>query len=187
MTAPVEKAASLPTDKTFFQQRQEARMPAVNHEKSGTIVAWDPRLAFDVALAGADKAMEVFARYKIDPGAAVNLIQNPVFQQQLKRYAQEIEEGGLTFRQKAKILAEDLLPHAYDLATDVTYPAAVRADMIQWMAKVADLEPVKSNGKDITGHGGFSLQILFAGQAPGMAGQTVVGSSSAVPIEGDTP
>lgn len=172
-------------------KRQIARLPNLHHEKSASIVAWDPRLALDIVLQGVDKAMEVFTKYKIDQPAAMELLQNPVFQKQLKDYAAEIETSGMSYRMKARILAEDLLPHAYDLATDTLYPAAVRADMIQWMTKVADLEPAKANGKDVPQTGGFSLQILFAGQAPGsaavvahdMAGQSAVGAREAITIE----
>ena len=165
-----------PTDghDLHVDQRQNARLPNVRTDKPATIVAWDPRLAFDIAMAGVDKAIDVFAKYKIDVDAAMELLQNPVFQKQLKDYAAEVETSGLTYRMKARVLAEDLLPHAYDLATDTLYPASVRADMIQWMTKVADLEPAKANGKDVPQSGGFSLQILFAGDR---AGQSAVGGT----------
>lgn len=178
-----------PEDQAFYDQprnsvltdkRQVARMSQSNLEKQGTIVAWDPRLALDIVLAGAEKAMEVFDRYKIDKAVAVELLQNPVFLKQLERYKAEVETSGLSFRGKARILAEDLLPHGYEIATDPAYPAAVRADMIQWFTKIADLEPKKDDPKGGGGGGGFSLQILFAGAVPT---QTLVGASSAVPIE----
>lgn len=165
----------------FLDARQKNRLTHVRADKSATIVAWDPRLAFDIAMVGADKAMAVFERYALDQQSAIELLQNPVFQQQLKTYRAELEANGLTYRQKARILAEDLLPHGYDLATDVTVPASVRADMIQWMTKVADLEPAKASGKDIgVGGGAFSLSILFAGERPA---QTV--GAAPITIEGE--
>lgn len=150
------------------EARQKRRQPNVNHDKASTIVAWDPRLALELAMSGSEpqKYMEVFDRYRIDHAAAVELIQNPLFLKQLEGYKQELEASGMSFRMKARVLAEDLLPEAYDIAKDPAYPAAVRADMIQWMTKIADLEPVKANGKDVAQTGGFSLQILFAGQVP---------------------
>jgi hypothetical protein len=162
-------------------ERQQRRMPNVRHDKPATIVAWDPRLALEIVMAGAEKAQEVFEKYKISHTAAVELLTNPLFQKQIEQYKAELETSGMSYRMKARVLAEDLLPEAYEIAKDPTYPAAVRADMIQWVTKVADLEPARSNGKDIVaGAGGFSLQIIFAGQQPQ---QTVVGASVAVPIE----
>lgn len=186
-------------------QRQAARLPTLNHEKPASIVAWDPRLAFDIAMQGVGKATEVFAKYGLDANAAIELLQNPVFQKQLKDYAAEIETAGLTYRMKARILAEDLLPHAYDLATDTLYPASVRADMIQWVTKIAGLEPEKISGKDVPQTGGFSLQILFNGREPvavsggpvgldessigagDVAGRRGVGGSGREPIVIDNP
>ena len=165
------------------EQRQARRQPNVNHGKPSTIVAWDPRLALELAMVGADRAMEVFERYKIDKAAAVELIQNPIFLKQLEQYKQEVGESGMSFRMKARVLAEDLLPEGYELAKDPDCPASVRADMIQWMTKIADLEPVKSTGKDVPlGAGGFSLQIVFAGDTPAMAQQRVA-ADQAVTIE----
>lgn len=171
------------TDEEFFAEprhsiiadkRQAGRMPTVNHEKFATIVAWDPRLALDIVLAGAEKATEVFERYRIDHAAAVELLTNPVFLKQLERYKEEIETSGMTFRMKARVLAEDVLPHGYELATDPTTPAAVRADMIQWLAKIADLEPKKDQVQ--AAGGGFSLQIVYAGNASSI----LVGEARAV-------
>lgn len=172
----------LPEKYETSDARQARLQPNVNHDKPSTIVAWDPRLALELAMAGPDKAMEVFGRYKVDHAAAVELIQNPLFLKQLEQYKQELEASGMSFRMKARVLAEDLLPEAYVIAKDTMYPAAVRADMIQWMTKIADLEPVKANGKDVAQVGGFSLQILFAGGTPAVERSSVAGDS-AVTIE----
>lgn len=186
----ITNPASIPTEEglkadarfsVLSDKRQLARMGTTNLEKEGTIVAWDPRLALDIVLAGADKAMEVFERYRIDKDGACELLANPVFLKQLETYKAEVEASGMTFRMKARVLAEDVLPHAYEMATDAGYPPAVRADMIQWLAKMADLEPRKDDPKGAVAGGGFSLQILFAGQAQPV--QALVGSSSVVPID----
>jgi hypothetical protein len=154
------------------ESRQLRRQQNVNHDKPSTIVAWDPRLALELAMPGAKNPIEIFARYKIDEATATQLLQNTLFTKQIVAYRDELEASGMSYRMKARVLAEDLLPEAYEIAKDTTYPASVRADMIQWMTKIADLEPVKSNGKDVAQVGGFSLQILFAGQQP----QTIEGT-----------
>lgn len=162
-----------PKEFETHEERQTRRQPNIAHDKPSTIVAWDPRLALELAMPGATDPLKIFARYKVSEADAVQLLQNPVFSKQIVAYRDELEASGMSYRMKARVLAEDLLPEAYEIAKDATYPAAVRADMIQWMTKIADLEPVKSNGKDVAQVGGFSLQILFAGQQP----QTIEGTS----------
>jgi hypothetical protein len=140
-------------------QRQKERLteiPALyrtNHE----------RLACELALK-MDPAEEVFARYGYTPEAAMALMESPAFTALLGRIGVEIRENGLSFRQKAKAIAEELLPTAFDIATDPLQSSAVRADLIKWAAKVAGHEP---NPKEAAQAGaGFTLNLTFAGQTP---------------------
>ena len=134
---------------------RDARMaliPAVyktNHE----------RLACELALR-LEPAEDVFARYGYDAVAAVTLMESPGFSGMLEKVSREIQANGLSFRNKARAIAEDLLPHAYEMATDPFVSASVRADLIQWAAKVGDLEP-KRDDKDQKAGGGLVLNITF--------------------------
>ena len=133
-----------------------AAVPAIyrtNHE----------RLACELALK-IDPVDEVFGRYGYTPEQAVVLLEQPAFSGLLEKISKEVAETGLSFRNKVRAIAEDLLPEAYAMATDITISSAVRTDIIKWAAKVGGLEPKeKDDGRT---SGGMTLNITFSGQAP---------------------
>ena len=147
------------------EQRQAERLAALptayktQHE----------RLAYELALK-LDESPVIFQRHGYDAGQALALIETPEFSKLLERVAKDVREQGLTFRAKARVMAEDLLQHGYEIATDEYASAAVRADLIQWFARVADLEPaVKKDGTN-SGGGGLHLSITFAGEPAKVVG-----------------
>jgi len=153
--------------------RQETRMQGVPelYRKA------HERMAVELALK-VDAAEEIFARYGYTPEQAADLVESPAFMLLLQHTAKEVQETGLSFRTKAKLLAGELLPYASEIATDPLQSAAVRADLIKWSATVAGFVPkdVKDDGK--TG-GGLTLSITFAGQAP----QQVVSTRETLTID----
>jgi hypothetical protein len=152
-------------------RRLTERMPAGYRPTSAVDMTFDPRLAYELAL-GVSSPSEVFSKYEFDTEAATRMISNPAFIATVKKYKDEIQEGGVSFKLKARIQAEDLLTHSYILATDPETPASVRADMIKWTARVADLEP-RGNDKASGPAGGFTLNISFAGDRS--VGRTIEG------------
>jgi len=138
------------------------------------------RLAYELALK-LDDSGEIFARHGYNGEQALALLETKEFPALLERVVEEVREKGLSFRAKARVMAEDLLQHGYEIATDELASAAVRADLIQWMARVADLEPAKKDGKDVGAGGGLHLSITFAGQAP----QTVTTGREPITLEGE--
>ena len=138
------------------------------------------RLAYELALKLDDSAV-VFQRHGYSGEQALALLETAEFPVLLERVVQEVREKGLSFRAKARVMAEDLLQHGYEIATDEQASSAVRADLIQWMARVADLEPAKKDGKDTGVGGGLHLSITFAGQAP----QTVTTGREPITIEAE--
>lgn len=162
---PPELAAALAEIrplKTVSDLREESRTEGYVR-RSASELSFDPKLAFELALEMSD-ARQTFAKYGVSEDAAVELCQFEPFKQKLREYRDEILKSGISFRLKAKLQAEDLLRMSYLLATDAEVPAAVRADMIKWTAKMADLEPATKDGKN--GGGGampFQLNILFRG------------------------
>lgn len=159
-------------------RRLAARLPAGYVPRSGADITFDPRIAYELAL-GLDKPSAVFAKYNVQEERARSLIANAVFLATIKRYKEEVLATGISFRLKAKMQAEDLLTHSYLLASDPEVPAAVRADLIKWTAKVAGYEPTeKDKGGGGAGGAGFQLNITFAGvpaQATVVGGHTVEG------------
>lgn len=144
-------------------QKQAVTLPAGYEKRSASEMTFDPRLAYELAL-DMDKPLEVFARYGYDEPAARAMLLQKVFVTTVKKYKDEIVEGGISFKLKAKIQAEDLLTHSYSLAVDPTTPATVRASLIQWTTKVAGLEPTPQKDAGAGTGNGFQLNITFAGQ-----------------------
>ncbi len=125
------------------------------------------RLCYEIVLAktiGEDEGM-AFTRNGYTPEQALALLQSPGFAALLDRTAKDLHENGLTFRAKARSMAEALLETTFEIATDPTQPTAERVKIAQWTSKRAGHE--KGLDKDEgTNKGGFSLSITFAGQEP---------------------
>jgi hypothetical protein len=140
------------------------RLPEGYEPRSGADLTFNPLIAYELAL-GVSSASAVFAKYGLTLEEAKRLIGLPHFLQTIREYKDELVTKGVTFRLKAKIQAEDLLTHSYVLATDPEVPAAVRADLIKWTAKMAALEPGEKDKGGGAAGAGFTLNITFAGAA----------------------
>lgn len=102
-------------------------------------LAFDHRMAFEIAL-GLDPLAEIVARYDLTPEQFARIAALPAFKQQIIAYRTEIKERGLSFKEKAKVMAEDLLGKTYDLIHHPGTSAAVKADLIKWVSKMAGHE-----------------------------------------------
>lgn len=162
-------------------RRLTARLPAGYVPTSGADLTFDPRIAYELAL-GLASPKEVFAKYGVEEVAARALIANAIFIGTIKRYKEEVTSTGISFKLKAKIQAEDLLTHSYILATDPEVPAAVRADLIKWTAKMAGLEPSDKDKSGGGGSAGFTLNISFSG-SPAPVGGRVIDATDVQVIE----
>lgn len=155
-------------------RRLANRFPEGYEPRSGADLTFDPRIAYELAL-GVTSPAKVFEKYGVGLDAAKALIALPHFISTVRTYKEELVEKGVTFRLKAKIQAEDLLTHSYVLATDPEVPAAVRADLIKWTAKMAALEPQEKDKGGGAAGAGFTLNITFAG-SPVSAGRLIEGT-----------
>ncbi len=161
------------SDDTPPQSRQLERIAAL----PAAYKSQHERLAYELAMQR-DEPEVIFQRHGYTVQQAQTLIATPEFSTVLDRVAKEVKANGLTYRAKARVMAEDLLQHGYEIATDELASAAVRADLIQWFTRVADLEPEKKDGKGTGTGGGLHLSITFAGDAP----MKVIGSGSTLEV-----
>lgn len=143
--------------------RQKGRMPLGYAQHSATEHSFDPRLAYELAL-DIESPTTIFDRYGYDPSEAMRLLKVPAFIATVKDYKVQVQETGITFKLKARVQAEDLLTHSYEIATDPDMPPAVRADLIKWTAQMAELGPKKDAG-GVGGGTALTLAITFAGAA----------------------
>lgn len=139
---------------TSRQSNRIAAIPAVYKTQYG-------RLAIELALK-LDDPDTVFARHGYGHEEALALLNTVEFSGLLVNAEKEVKESGLSYRSKARSMAEDLLVHGYEIATDDLASASVRADLIQWFARIGGLEPAKKD--DRTVGGGLNLTINFSGQ-----------------------
>ena len=117
------------------------------------VVPFDPRMAYDFAL-GLESPRSILEQYGVSPEDYEVLRNHPQFRLAVERYMAELKEKGVTFRMKAALQAEALLPEAFRMSVDANTPASVRADLIKWQAKVGNLEPKESKSEV-----GTALQI----------------------------
>lgn len=166
---------------TPLDQRQRARLSGGGEAKVAR-EPFDPRLAYELALEMGEP-LETFAKYGLDETAARKLLGMKAFVTKIKQYREDIVAGGVSFKLKAKMQAEDLLTHSYEMATDAEVPPSVRADLIKWTAAVAGLGPPKDTkeGGGSSGSGGFVLNITFP-SAPSIAGAAAAPAIDVVPI-----
>lgn len=130
---------------------------------------WPTRLPFDLAMQ-VETPEETFASYDITPEQGAVLLRNETFVRLVKAFRAVIVEEGLSFKVKARLQAEELLEHAFLLATDPDIAPAVRMDSIKWHTRVAGLDPGKDgeggDGRGGTG-AGFTLKLDFSNLAAG--------------------
>jgi len=114
------------------------------------VIPFDPRMAYDIAL-GLEDPVTVAAEYGLTSDQYYTLKEYHPFQQAVERYMAELKEKGVTFRIKAALQAEALLPEVFRMSLDPNTPASVRADLIKWQAKVGNLEPKEKQSEAVSG------------------------------------
>lgn len=133
------------------------------------LTKWNDRLAFDVALmleGSGEPIAEVLKAHGATQADFLDYSKDPVFQNKVASYRDEIKNKGLTFRLKARAQAEELLATSWSLIHSIDVSPAVKADLIKSTVKWAGLEP---RGEEQNGPaGGVSITINLgdAGSLP---------------------
>jgi hypothetical protein len=86
-----------------------------------------------------------------------DIAKNPQFIRYVDGFTNDLKENGFSFAAKARVLAEDLLPHTYHMAKDTDTPAAVRMKAIENLVEWGDLKP--KNNQTMQNGPGFSITI----------------------------
>ena len=122
-----------------------------------TINHYPPQLVLDLALAVEDLDT-ILDRYHLTDEEYNQLQENPTFRAQLAATHKEVVTEGVSFKAKAKILAETHL-HTLDammLAPET--PPATKVTIFQTLMKGGELEPKQAQNQN-TNQLGFSLTI----------------------------
>lgn len=85
---------------------------------------------------------------------------NPTFQKYVAAYEKDLSENGFSFAAKAKVLAEHLLPEAFNLVKDKDVSGPARVKMMENLVDWAGLKPRQDAAALVAGTG-FSIQIVI--------------------------
>ena len=108
---------------------------------------FDQRLAYELAL-GFETVEKVYPRYGLSKDEWDKLRRTRDFRNLVEKYMAEMQKDGTSFRNKAGVLAEDLLYVAHSIASDVDNAPGVRMESLQWLAKVSGRD--ESNKKEVS-------------------------------------
>lgn len=109
------------------------------------VMDFDQQMLFEMAY-GMESADDIRRRYNVDDQKWFILKNNPYFRNALAKHISELKRNGGTFKAKAQMLAEDVLPIAHAIATDKRVPVATRLEAAKWLAKVSGMD--ESDKKD---------------------------------------
>jgi hypothetical protein len=154
------------------------------------LVRWDDRLALEIALhleGSGDSLGAILKAHSISPPDFLTINEDPVFQQKVTGYRDDIQNKGLSFKLKARVQAEHLLQTSYALIHDPDTSPAVKADLIKSTVKWAGYEPRGTeDGGGATG--GVKITINLGNNTPAplaSASKPVISAtySSNTPVE----
>lgn len=129
---------------------------------------WDDRFAQDLAMTlegSGSKMPDLLKEYDLTEDDLISFGAEPLFEQRVMHWRNQLQTEGFTFRLKAKAQAEELLDTSYTIIHDRDVSPAVKADLIKWTAKMAGYEPTKDTGM---GESGVKINIFMGdvSQAP---------------------
>lgn len=155
-------------------------------QRSQTLAKWDDRFALEIALhleGSGDSLGDILKAHNITPADFLAVNNDPVFQQKVTGYREDIQNKGLSFKLKARVQAEQLLQTSYALIHDPDTSPAVKADLIKSTVKWAGYEPRGTeDGGGATG--GVKITINLGNSTPAVSNPTISASySSKTPVE----
>lgn len=83
---------------------------------------------------------------------------DPIFKNDLAEAAKLVRKEGMSFKLKAKLQSEELLKTSWKMIHDRDTPPAVRADLLKFTIKAAELDGTPRQGNS-TGTSAFQINI----------------------------
>lgn len=118
--------------------------------KDPTELVWPPTLPIELALKTASP-VEIMHEYGYSQEEWMGLRDNPIFLKELAGACELVRQEGMSFKLKAKLIAEENLKEVFKLTRDPACPPAVRGKLIELTARWAGFDP-RTNGEG--GEGG---------------------------------
>lgn len=126
--------------------------------KDPTSLVWPPTLPIELALKTASPG-DLRIEYGYTDEEWAELPRNPVFMKELAGACELVRQEGMSFKLKAKLIAEENLKEVFRLTRDPACPAQVRGKLIELTARWAGFDP-RTNGEDVIGAGALAANML---------------------------
>ena len=129
-------------------------------QKDPTSLVWPPTLPIELALKTATP-QELQAEYGYSDAEWAALPQNPVFMRELAGACELVRQEGMSFKLKAKLIAEENLKQVWKLihSSNNDVPPAVKGRLIELTARWAGFDP-KTNGEGGAAAGPVNANML---------------------------
>lgn len=112
-------------------------------QKDPTSLVWPPTLPIELALKTASPA-ELQREYGYSDEEWAKLPTNPTFMRDLAGACELVRQEGMSFKLKAKLIAEENLKQVWKMVHDTSVnqpPAAVKGKLIELVARWAGFDP----------------------------------------------
>jgi hypothetical protein len=126
--------------------------------KDPSALVWPPTLPIELALRTATPD-NLRIEYGYSPEEWEALPRNPVFMRDLAGACELVRQEGMSFKLKAKLIAEENLGEVFRLTRDPGCPHAVRGKLIELTARWAGFDP-RTNGEEGAGGGPVNANTL---------------------------
>lgn len=126
--------------------------------KDPTSLVWPPTLPIELALKTASPG-ELRIEYGYTDEEWDALRGNPVFLSELAGACELVRQEGMSFKLKAKLIAEENLKEVFRMTRDPNCPAQVRGKLIELTARWAGFDP-RTNGEEAVGGGALQANTL---------------------------
>jgi len=127
---------------------------------------FDHKLAFELAQ-GFEPPEKIYPRYGLTRQEWDELRRLKTFRILVEHYMAEMQKDGTSFRNKAGVLAEDLLYVAHSVASSTDNTPDTRMNALQWLAKVSGKDE-SANKTPASNAPPFMIQINLSEQQPAM-------------------
>lgn len=126
--------------------------------KDPTSLVWPPTLPIELALKTATP-QQLKEEYGYSDAEWNALPKNPVFMADLASACELVKQEGMSFKLKAKLIAEENLKEAFRMVRDPATPPAVKGKMMEVTARWAGFDP-RTNGEESGGGGPVNANTL---------------------------
>lgn len=177
---PDPETAAIVSTQLWSDVRQRERL------KAGCSVRFDDvvvpaNLLVDLAAGIDDDPLALFEKYGLSDTQAVEVVEHGDFERLINELREVFRADGTSFRAKTRLLAGAFLDHVVEMVTDPTTPSNVRALLIQWTAKMGDLEPApKEKAGGAAGQTGSTVNLSITLMDPGGARRPAIVATGAV-------